>query len=193
MDCHESCAECNHDEANPGSIDECTACYCGAELVNGRCQCGADYYGPANDCQLKCSEGCEHCVGTGENECYICEENYELLPAAPGTCHWCSENECDEDGMPSCGTRGLVTSECDCTAGQWYDGKFCRNCADGCAVCNSIGVCEACEEGLYRFGAFDGCFDYCPFGFAANGDVCEPKEPYYDVFNFDFTPTEDGL
>lgn len=43
---------------NPGSIDECTACYCGAELVHGRCQCMEDYWGPANDCQLKCAEGC---------------------------------------------------------------------------------------------------------------------------------------
>lgn len=94
--------------------------------------------------------------------------------------------------MPSCGTRGLISSECDCTAGQWYDGKFCRNCADGCASCNSIGVCEECEEGLYRFGAMDGCFDYCPFGFHANGDVCTPAKEHYDIFNFSFQPPEDG-
>jgi hypothetical protein len=124
-----------------------------------------NWYGPADDCRMKCHEGCETCSGTGEHECLRCAENYEMSEGCNGTCVWCDENACDEDGFPSCGDKGFGFSECDCTSGQWFDGDFCRSCAAGCDVCDEFGNCTQCEQGLYRWADFDGCWDFCPFGY----------------------------
>jgi hypothetical protein len=191
-ECHPSCATCSHDDNNPGKGDECTSCFCGAELVYGHCVCKEDYIGEANDCKLKCHDGCQSCLGTGEHECLVCELGYELNAGSPGTCEWCDESICDEDGHPLCNDRGFAQTPCQCNAGQWWDGAFCMDCGDGCTSCTKDGECEACEEGLYRFGSRHACFDFCPFGYGASGDLCTPKRDSYDVFWMKFAPTEDA-
>lgn len=111
-----------------------------------------------------------------------------------GTCEWCDENECDEDGYPSCGTKGVFNdTECDCTSGQWWDGEFCRACAAGCANCDDSGNCLTCEAGLFRWANYDGCWDFCPFGYElTDGDLCTACAPDYTVYEFNFQPPEDG-
>lgn len=115
-----------------------------------------------------------------------------MVPGNWGKCQWCDENECDEDGYPACGYRGIFKdSECDCTSGQWYDGEFCRFCADGCDECDRSGNCTLCEPGLYRWADYDGCWDFCPFGYSLSGDVCTASAADYTVYKFDFQPVED--
>jgi len=160
----------------------------------GDCACDAHYEDAANECEMKCAEGCKDCEGTGEFECVRCDEGYQMKPGCWGTCEWCHENECDEDGYPSCGPRGIFKdSECECTSGQWYDGEFCRHCAAGCATCDESGNCTECEEGLFRWYNYDGCWDFCPFGYTLVNDACTAY--FYDdytIYKFDFQPPEDG-
>jgi len=193
-ECSPTCKTCA-DTRGPGRSDECTSCYCGAEPdTNGYCACNDHHEGPANECELKCHEGCKNCTGTGEHECVYCEDNYEMTPGCWGTCRWCDENEADEDGYPSCGTRGIFKdSECDCTSGQWYDGEFCRYCTAGCATCDVDGNCTTCEAGLFRWANYDGCWDFCPFGYNLDGDLCSPVAADYNVYEFTFLPREDGM
>jgi len=204
--CHPTCKTCDSD--SPGSADECSSCYCGATpsprnpgtdmsaTNTGTCACAATYYGPAQSCTLKCHEGCDECTGTGEHECVRCSKNYHMKPGCFGTCEWCDENACDEDGYPSCGTRGISNpTECDCLSGQWWDGEFCRFCAAGCNTCNVSGnrpVCTQCETGLFRFDGHDECMDFCPFGYTVSGDLCTPHTADYTVYKFEFKPTNDG-
>jgi hypothetical protein len=118
--CHSTCRTCS-DTKGPGGIDECTSCFCGAELTDdGRCVAMDNYYGPADSLKLKCQEGCDECFGTGEHECALCSENYEMVEGCPGTCQWCDPDSADENGMPLCGNRGgpfTYQSSCDCMNG----------------------------------------------------------------------------
>jgi len=116
-----------------------------------------------------------------------------MTPGCWGTCEWCDENECDEDGYPSCGPRGIFKdTECECISGQWWDGDFCRNCAAGCDTCDNDGNCTKCVAGLMRWLNYDGCWDFCPFGYDLDGDLCSPREDNYTVYEFSFMPPEDG-
>lgn len=190
-ECHPTCKTCSNDHG-PGRSDECTSCFCGADPdTNGYCACNDHHEGPANACALKCHEGCAACTGTGEHECVLCEENYEMTPGCWGTCRWCDENEADEDGFPSCGYRGILKeSECDCNGGQWFDGEFCRGCAAGCATCDENGDCTACEAGMWLWD--NSCADFCPFGYEGSNGACAPWASSYTIYEFTFSPPEDG-
>merc|ERR1719178_596044 len=59
-ECSPTCKTCA-DTRGPGRSDECTSCYCGAEPdTNGYCACNDHHEGPANECELKCHEGCKN-------------------------------------------------------------------------------------------------------------------------------------
>lgn len=134
--CHPTCSDCaDKTQLNPGKGDECISCFCGADVDNGHCVTKDSHIGTADNAHLRCYEGCDDCIGPGEHECVYCSANYELVEGCPGTCRWCDENACDEDGYPVCGNRGANwsgQSECDCHSGQYFDGTWCRECADGC-------------------------------------------------------------
>jgi len=122
-ECHPTCKTCNHAHGGPGRADECTSCYCGAnddvsDASPGFCACDEHHENEAYGCEIKCHEGCSDCSGTGEHECVRCSRHYHMTPGCWGTCEWCDENECDEDGYPSCGVRGIFKDiECECTSG----------------------------------------------------------------------------
>lgn len=201
--CHSTCKACN-DTKGPGSIDECTECYCGAELVDGRCVALENWYGPADNLKLKCQEGCDECLGTGEHECVMCSENYEMVEGCPGTCQWCDPDACDENGMPLCGNRGgpfTYQSSCDCGPGQYFDGMYCRNCTPGCEFC-SVDVdgfiCNHCEDGLVLWGIQTMCNDFIPFHYTGSNGYYYPKFEDYDepsgygyLFDIEFNVPED--
>lgn len=155
-----------------------------------------DYYGPADNAKMKCQEGCDECVGTGEHECVMCSDNYEMTPGCPGTCRWCDPEACDANGMPLCGNRGIANtyqSSCDCVNGQYFDGMFCRNCGDGCEVCDSQGnnsedvaygfMCSKCEDGLFTWGNLASCWDWTPFNyqFIDPEYAAYPNEAIFDI------------
>lgn len=190
--CHETCSTCS-EVSNPGKGDECRTCHCNATLTAaGHCECDEGFILDRGFCKRKCHEGCEACDGDGEHQCLRCDEFYEMEPGCYGTCTWCNENECDEDGFPACGDRGYPISECDCTTGQWFDGEFCRRCADGCADCDAAGNCLTCEAGLFRWAGYDGCWDFCPYGYDVVADLCTARAASFTIYKFNFLPPEDG-
>lgn len=189
--CHPTCGTCTG-SSSPGKGDECTSCHCNAHLEGGHCVCDEGFIYDDGFCKRKCHEGCKACSGDGEHECLACDDFYEMQVGCYGTCTWCDENECDEDGFPSCKDKGYPISECDCTSGQWFDGEFCRSCADGCASCDEFGNCLQCEAGLFRWAGYDGCWDFCPYGYEAFGDECTARSASYQIYTFNFQPPEDG-
>jgi hypothetical protein len=124
--CHHTCRTCSEDDTNVGLDDECTSCFCGAEVYDptgkgsGVCVAKPEYYGPADAAKLRCYYGCDDCIGTGEFECVYCSNGWYLEDGCPGRCVWCDENPAFSDKYPACGNRGgnwSAASECDCEAG----------------------------------------------------------------------------
>lgn len=165
--CHDSCKSCEG-----GTVDECTSCYIGYKLVNGKC-IKMDCYPSCKECdEESIDENNQHCLSCQDNKLFQEDKNNCLDNCLDGYykdynyCRKCYESclTCEKSGskdFPNCKSckdnKYLINDafECkeDCEINYYKNKteKICYRCNENCETCSSRSIednnyCLTCDQ-----------------------------------------------
>jgi len=146
--CNEKgCQACFNGYYSDPKTGSCTSCIENCIICFGDKQCSVCKEGFNFDPKLKKCSGCkENCQQCDENKiCQLCNDYF--YPDSQGNCQKCS------DSCVACTASGCSK----CVSGFYLDNtQKCKVCSNNCGQCESLDVCEACNDGFYLSASEDG-------------------------------------